>query len=447
MKKAFRILITAAVMSTALAATAFADGWTTENNQWVYYSGGSKVYNTWKTDSNGLYYYLGSDGYMATSKFVDGERYVESDGHMITSTWRQIDGKWYFFDSNGKIISDKTKQVNGTYYYFDYDGSMLTGWVNGSDGYWYYCDPSDGHMAVSSWKYLAPDDSMTLPDDESTATGEYWYYFTSNGKMAMATDTDYKEYTINSKRYAFDSAGRMATGWAKLSSTTPAIAGYKYYNDDTSIGEFGVAHTGWLSTEPPEEDGFSQEVLWFYFGSNGYPYYGTDVSSVNDDDETLVAKLKRLTKNGVTNSYLFNEFGNPVYGLRKVRRTNGEVTSMYFGTKTECCLQLGEKNITDADGTTSAFLFTTGGYGINGVKNNKLYYMGKLQKATDDTYAYFTVNGTTYLVNKTGTLAKNHNKTKDGDEVDYKSDANGIRNGGTEPESELDVPAFQNTDD
>ena len=72
--------------------------------------------------------------------------------------------------------------------------------------------------------------------------------------------------------------------------------------------------------------------------------------------------------------------------------------------------------------------------------------MGKLQKATDDTYAYYTVNGTTWLVNKSGSIVKNHNKRKDPYDVEYRSDSSGHRDGGTESESELDEPEFVTTE-
>ncbi len=98
-------------------------------------------------------------------------------------------------------------------------------------------------------------------------------------------------------------------------------------------------------------------VYWYYFDSKGQPYYGTDVSD-SDDDETLEAKFRRLEKDGKTETYLFNEYGNPVYGLRKVRRSNGDVTSMYFGTQQECCLQKGDRNITDAEGNSYTFHLT-----------------------------------------------------------------------------------------
>ena len=448
MKKLITISALAAAFALSLSAAAFADGWAKENNQWVYYQNGIKVTNDWRTSADGGYYYLDSYGNMLVNSFVDYERYVDADGRMVTAAWRQIDGKWYYFDTNGKLIRNKSKQINGVYYFFDYEGCMSTGWVEDDSGDWYYCDPGDGHRITSAWKKLEPDESMAIDySEESTINedGTYWYYFQSSGKMTRADSSEYKEAVINGARYAFDEYGRMTTGWVKLNDTTPAIAGWKYYNDSTSLGTYGAAHTGWLSAYPPENADLGSDVAWYYFDSRGVPYHGTDVGS-GDDDETLVAKFRRLTINGKTNTYLFNEYGNPVYGLRKVYRSNGTVTSMYFGTKQESCLQLGEKNITEADGTVSVFHFESNGYGTNGVKNGRLYYMGKLQKAYDDTYAYYTVNGTTWLVNKSGNVVKNHNRRKDPTDVEYRSDSSGHKDGGTESDSELNAPEFVTTE-
>ncbi len=448
MRKLFKIVFAAAALSAAITSAAFADGWTQENNTWVYYSNGYKVTSEWKTSKDGGYYYLDSNGNMAVNTFVDDERYVGSDGRMVTASWRQIDSKWYYFDNSGKLVRNKSKQINGVYYFFDDAGVMSTGWVQDSNGYWYYCDPSDGHSYTNTWKNLAPSEDMQIDDTDAVlefgTDGTYWYYFQNTGKMAAADTETYKEYVINSSRYAFDQYGRMRVGWIKLKDTSPAIAGYKYYNDDTSIGPYGAAHTGWLSANPPEEN-IGNDVVWYYFDTKGVPYYGTDVSG-SDDDETLLAKFKRITKNGKTNTFLFNEYGNPVYGLRKVQRTNGTETSMYFGTKTECCLQLGEKSITEADGTTWPYHYESNGYGTCGVRSGKLYYMGKLQKAIDNTYAYYTVNDTTYLVNKSGSLVKNHNTRKDPNEVDYRSNSSGIRDGGSAAVEELLLPEFNTTD-
>lgn len=448
MRKLLRAVLAAAAVSAAMGMTAFADGWTQENGNWVYYSNGSKVTNEWKTSKDGGYYYLDSSGKMAVNSFVDDDRYVASDGRMLSNCWRQIGSKWYYFDNSGKLVRNKSKQINGIYYFFDDSGCMSTGWVQDSSGYWYYCDPSDGHAYTNTWKNLEPSAEMNVDDDNSSSTvsdGTYWYYFQSTGKLAAAYNESYKEYIVNGSRYAFDQYGRMQTGWIKLNDATPAIAGYKYYNDSTSIGPFGAAHTGWLSVNPPEDAELGSDVVWYYFDTKGTPYYGTDVSS-SDNDETLLVKLKRITKNGKTNTFLFNQYGNPVYGLRKVQRSDGTVTSMYFGTKEQSCLQLGEKNITEADGTSWPYHYESNGYGTNGVRNGKLYYMGKLQKAIDNTYAYYTVNGLTYLVNKSGAIVKNLNKRKDPGEVDYRSDSSGMKDGGAAAVEECLIPEFNTTE-
>lgn len=445
MRKTVRTLVIALGLGMMAATTALAaNGWTQENGQWVYYENNSKVYNEWKASADGSWYYLGGDGYMLTNALVDGdERCVGADGKMVTNAWRQINSKWYYFDNNGKISRDRSRQIGGVYYFFDSDGSMKTGWVEDGDNY-YYFDPDGGKMVSGGWKKLpAPEGADDEDESGPTETdGTYWFYFQASGKAVKASGSgDYKETTIGENRYCFDSYGRMMTGWVKLDEKTPQIAGYKYYNDTASVGTYGAAHVGWLSAYPPEEDGFGSDVEWYYFDSKGTPAYGTNISDT-DDDETLQAKFKRLTKNGKTQSYLFNEYGNPVYGLRKVRKTGGEVTSMYFGTKAESCLQLGDKNITDAEGVTAQFYFDARGYGYTGVKNDRLYYMGKLQKAVDDSYAYYTVNGKTYLVNKSGQVKKNYNKSKKSEDVDYRSNASGLRDGGLASESELDIPAF-----
>lgn len=413
-----------------------------ENGVWVYYdSKGDKVTNEWRLSQDGGYYYLDGYGNMLTSSFID-DRYVDYDGRMITSAWRQIDGYWYFFDSNGKMARDTTRVINGKSYSFDEEGAMLTGWVlDGED--WYYCDASDGHMITGAWAQLAPSPDMYEDDTisnyngiyDTTSSETYWFYFQNSGKVIRAQNgSSYQEFTIGSERYAFDVNGRMSVGWIKLKDTDPLIAGYKYFNDDESLGTYGAAHTGWLSAYPPRESDQSlgTEIAWYYFDSRGVPYYTNDLSSSSRDEEILEADLKRITVDRQTRTYLFDEYGNPVYGLRKVRRNNGVITSMYFGTKEQSCLQYGEIRITESDGTTSTFYFTGTGYGFTGEHNRKLYYMGKLQKAVGSSRVYIRIPTTNevYLVNSSGYIQKNVNSKVNDREVDYKTNSRGLDDGG-----------------
>lgn len=438
MKKLQKVLILTSVCILMAGFAAFADGWTQDTKGWQYLNGGQPIYNEWAIDSNGDYFYLGNDGYMLVSQIVDTDRYVDSTGRMVKNAWRQIDGKWYYFESSGRMVQQKKKQIENLWYYFDYDGVMVTGWYNdGSD--WYYCDEQNGSMLVNTWKKLYPAEEMDSEDD-AELEGACWFYFQANGKAAIGTAGNAKEYVINGNRFAFDSCGRMRTGWVKLQDVYPVIAGYKYYNDTEALGVYGAAHTGWLSAYAPDGASTSGDVEWFYFDKKGVPAYGT----ANGTD-SLDANLKKITKNGTTYSYLFNENGNPVYGLQKVTMSDGTETSMYFGTKSQSCLQKGN-SVVEGDGTTQKYAFNASGYGITGVKSGYLYYKGKLQKAEDDSKAYITVGGKTYLVNQSGYVVKSYNKNKNANEVEYRSNAEGLRDGGTAPVSPVNEPVYQDAE-
>lgn len=440
MKKFLRIALLTALLTAVMAIVALADGWTQDaSGRWQYLRNGSPVYNEWQKDSNGDYFYLGSDGYMCVSSFVDdGSKYVDSTGRMVRNTWQQVDGNWYYFEGTGRMVSGKKRLIDNLWYYFSDDGVMQTGWyTDGTD--WYYADiSSGGHLLTSCWKQLEPaEDSGAESSTDDYCTN--WFYFQASGKAARASETDYKEFVIDGKRYAFDTYGRMRIGWVKLEDTTPVIAGYKFYHTDTSIGTYGAAHSGWLSAYVPEGVDSSEEVCWYYFNTKGVPEYGESVDS--NGKKALKANLKRIAKNGTSYSYLFNENGNPTYGLQRVITDDGTETSMYLGTSSQCCLQKNVTSITESDGTWK-YYFTSNGCGLTGVKNRYLYYKGKVQKALDDSYAYYTVNGETYLVNKTGYILYNHNSKKKADEVEYRSDATGHRDGGTASVSTLTEPEY-----
>ena len=80
----------------------------------------------WHEDGNGFYY-------------------VES-GEKLTSSWKQIDGSWYYLGSNGYRYANGQKSVNKdingesiySYYRFDTDGRMQTGWYEDEYGSKYY---------------------------------------------------------------------------------------------------------------------------------------------------------------------------------------------------------------------------------------------------------------------------------------------------------------------
>ena len=90
--------------------------------------------------------------------------------------WKQIEGKWYFFNAEG--VSQKWwVQDNGTWYYLNGSGEMQTGWLQ-DNGTWYYLEAS-GALKVSQWFEV---------------DGK-WYYVDATGALAVNTTVD--GYTVN----------------------------------------------------------------------------------------------------------------------------------------------------------------------------------------------------------------------------------------------------------
>ena len=195
-KKYFAALAAAGMIGAMAVGSAFnsyaADGWTKSNDHWTYIYQG-KTYTGWLETSEGKYY-------------MD-----LSDGHMTTG-FKQIDGKWYFFRPNGVMAQNRwVNPEYGKWYYFLDDGTMVTGWLKiGND---YYFMRGDGSMGTG-WRQMEGS----------------WYYFQSNGKCVVNSWAQ-----IKNNWYLFGTDGKMMTGWAKVDTD------YYYLNTD------GRMLTGWLT--------------------------------------------------------------------------------------------------------------------------------------------------------------------------------------------------------
>ena len=246
-------------------------GWVQNGSAWNYYYQGNIVRNAWIGS-----YWLGADGRMATSSWVDGGRYyvgangvwdktvkkqeapkpevkkngwvkegstwyyyengtlarnkwisstywVGADGKMITSSW--VDGGRYYVGANGAWVRDAKKPEaakpvekkqgwvkEGNAWYFYYQGQITrNAWVG---SYWL---GSDGKMATSSWvdngRYYVGvnglwDKSAKKQEVKSEVKkngwvkeGNTWYYY-ENGILA------HNKWTGN---YWLGADGKMAT--------------------------------------------------------------------------------------------------------------------------------------------------------------------------------------------------------------------------------------------
>jgi len=143
-----------------------------------------------------------------------------SGGFKKAAGWKEISGKWYYFEASG-VMTTGWKQIDGTWYYLEESGAMAKGWLE-LDGTWYYLN-RNGSMATG-WNFI----------------GAKWYFFDESGAMA----TGWKQFggisyflgdkgdmaigwkNVDGKWYYFGLSGNMATGWK--------LIGLKwYYFDDT----------------------------------------------------------------------------------------------------------------------------------------------------------------------------------------------------------------------
>lgn len=409
-KNLLSVFAVTALLTLGCTVTSFAAGWTTNTaNQWIYIdSNGEQVFDEWRKDASGTYfYYLDSNGVMAVNSLINGTYYVGADGIMVKNCWQHLPSDdewdsglyWYYFSDTGKALESGWKTINGQRYYFE-DYKMQTGWLtyNGST---YYLDDS-GTMATG-WRYLYPDDE--------NSNEEYWFYFGSNGKMSFS-----KEQKIDGSYYAFDSAGRMLSGWVNLSdftssyfdnlSNTQNVDALRYYNAG------GQQVNGWIYTMTP--DGYDEG--WYYFRDGRA--YNPNYKTTKLDSNYCVAKIDGSV-------YCFDKNGYMMTDL--IETSDGRL--FYFDESGR--MATGKVNI---DGE-QFYMDTTGklgslGSAATGPKNGYLYENGTLVTADYGTrYEIKTVDGKQYLVNEKGKI-KTSGTVKDSDGNSYKvtKDSNGNYN-------------------
>ena len=216
-------------------------GWKKEGTAWYYYHQGQIVKNAWVGS-----YWLGSDGKMATSAWVDnGRYYVGPNGVWDKNAkkpeapkpvekkqgWKKEDNSWYYYD-NGEVA--RNKWIGDTYW-VGKDGKMVTdnwvdndrfyvdksgkkdpsikkkviindelGWQKRNGGNWYYYE-KDGSLARNKW------------------VGDYW--LGADGKMA-------KSAWVDNGRYYVDSSGKWVPNYAKADKNTAALNMPQYYQGD-----------------------------------------------------------------------------------------------------------------------------------------------------------------------------------------------------------------------
>lgn len=383
------------------AKTAYAadHGWTEENGSMVYYDeDGDLVTESWRKEGND-WFYLGEDGHISTNRKID-EYYVGADGKMVKNSWIQLANEedlyspeapasyWYYFDKDGKSVTSNWLKQNDKWHYFDESGHMLTGKVEIDGSTYYLGDENDGTMKTG---WIKLEENSSSPDASAG-----WYYFNSNGKMA---ETQYDK-KIDGEYYTFID-GKMQTGWVEMpkadveteetENIVRSVADYQYYGTDGD----GKRADGWRTAEGINGIHDMDETYTFFF-KNGKAYHS---STPGNELFTIDGK-----------KYAFNDLGAMQTGRQVVNLGNDEIANFYFGE--DGIMKTGKQNIYNAEtGETENWFFHSEGdkkgQGYHGLRDNTLYVYGKRQEATSDQkYVPADLNGTSYLVNTSGSVQK-----------------------------------------
>ena len=241
-------------------------GWVQNGSAWNYYYQGNIVRNAWIGS-----YWLGADGRMATSSWVDGGRYYVGANGVWDKTvkkqevakpevkkngWVKEESTWYYFE-NGTLA--RNKWISSTYW-VGADGKMATSaWVDGGR---YYVG------ANGAWVKDAKKPEAAKPVEKKQGwvkEGNAWYFYYqgqitrnawvgsywlgSDGKMATSSWVDNGRYYVganglwdkNAKKPEVRAAVKK-NGWVKEGNTW-------YYYENGTLARNKWAGNYWLGAD------------------------------------------------------------------------------------------------------------------------------------------------------------------------------------------------------
>lgn len=386
MKKIVLIIFSLLLIFT-FSFSLFANGWENENGQYRFKRNGSYV-------SGEILYY--EDQYYI----------LDVNGYMVQSSWTVFNNNNYYAGNDGSLFKDGKYQIDNHFYYFDREGILLKGWIDDT----YYAN-DEGYLVTGFQKLEYPVD-WYVEEIKNNEQRIGWFYFDTNYKKVTAKDDPYIAKSVSGSIYCFDQNGIMRTGWRQIKEQTPVMRGYMYFvPEETDKFKYGEAvKSSWYSLEPPHEVGGNDEVRYFYFNDAGY-------LKVAPEGTYIKARID-------TKTFLFNQYGYTVYGIRKVGND-----FYYFGSNSNnCSMKTGEIKL-QIGGEVVDYYFNPNeeGKGYTGVHGNKLYYKGRILKADSySKYVAYKVSRGIYLVNTSGNVVKSKKKIKDGNGVVWSTDPSGI---------------------
>ena len=254
------------------------DGWIHEDNQWRFYENNKPV-TKWK-QIQGKWYYFDKDGNRISNTTFDGYAF-DNDGVMASGGWIKLTDKWYYSNSSGKISQEKWEKIGNSWYYFDKNGIMLSNTIfNG------YLFSDSGAMATNSWVKI----------------NEQWYYAQASGKPIQL-----KWENIGNTWYFFNADGSMASNQWKgnyFLKTSGAMANKEWIFDKTYNSWFYIKAGGtyaaneWIGSYYLKSGGYMAKNEWIYDPSYKAWYYLKDDGVYVTGNHKINGKTHQFQSNG-----------------------------------------------------------------------------------------------------------------------------------------------------
>ena len=442
-----KTIVLSAIMGLFMTTTVLAAGWEQrEDGAWIWRNNsGEMVRETWKSASDGIDYFLGSDGVMVTNRLVEFESnyyYVDALGRKASEQWVSLydeeseANRWYYFMKSGKMYrpdeAGTKKEISGERYIFDTEGRLLYGWIT-EDGYmidlneepdgwkraaYYAGDASEGNLKVG-WRQMTVNyynGKAKTEEDEDDPEEKYrnnfktvWFYFNSAGKKMVSND-DFRQTNAEGKeyRYKFDENGVMTS--QKLLNPVKTTTTTK--KTTTTTKKKDVDYSKWTEKVPTaSENAYYNEYeikQKFYTRKDGTKAKNV-IEKIDSKyycfDSAGIMKVGLLAikdgKYGYTlqTSLPWDEQWASDSDLREAMNNGYKI--MYFDEETGA-REKGKMKLEMLHGERT-LCFDNDGCAVDGAYNGYLYSAGILQTAEYDTQS-FTVNGKTYVVNEKGRI-------------------------------------------
>lgn len=268
------------------------DEWDDEapDTYWYYFGKNGKSVVSKFQSIEGKTFYFNEEGHMQTGKLeLDGHTYYlgeEGDGVMKTG-WVQLehefddldeDTVWHYFDGNGRMVMNQVdRKISNNYYSFE-NGILQTGWYKLPVSTEETATASDAATPeIASYQYYESDGKRANGwyemegVSEISEEGETFTFHFKNGQPLHAT-SGIQTFTVNSKKYGFNTRGEMQTGLQLVTLDDNTTANF-YFGVD------GIMKTG---KQTIYNENLDENQTWYFYTDGGNK--GQGVHGVRDNN-------------------------------------------------------------------------------------------------------------------------------------------------------------------